>query len=50
MYFGFKRGCPLAGNAKYVEEAIPKGFGFGIFAGFISPFLAECKRSVSYFV
>ena len=32
-----KRGEPLATDAEDIEKAVPEGFGFGVFGGFVLP-------------
>jgi hypothetical protein len=43
LYLLFKGGHTPAADAKHVKKAIPKGFGFGIFAAFVFPFFTKGK-------
>jgi hypothetical protein len=42
----FKRRHTAAIHPEYVEKFPPKGFGFGVFAGFALPFLGKANGSI----
>ncbi|HOD62898.1 MAG TPA: hypothetical protein PKO04_01420 [Smithellaceae bacterium] len=37
----FEAGDALAGNAEYIEETIPEGFGFRVFGAFPGPLFGK---------
>jgi len=50
FYMVFKSGNPSAADAEYIEEPIPKGFGFSIFTGLVFPFIAKDSGPAFYFI
>jgi len=41
LYRSLEGGYPAARNAEHLKEAVPKGFGFGVFAAFVLPFFGK---------